>query len=134
MTMKRRDIIRELEQACKRGGIAFGVYYSHALDWRDGGDSGMKGTEHRSKQGKKANCTAQDFWFTKKGDKLYVSTIVRPEGNTVSIKSLKGFPITGIKVLGKSGEVKWAEMGDAIEIQLPSLKADSMGYALEISV
>ncbi|MCK5172462.1 MAG: alpha-L-fucosidase, partial [Planctomycetes bacterium] len=37
-----RDIIRELEVACKKAGIAFGVYYSHALDWRDGGDSGMK--------------------------------------------------------------------------------------------
>ncbi len=37
-----RDIIRELEQACKKAGLAFGVYYSHALDWRDGGDSGMK--------------------------------------------------------------------------------------------
>ncbi len=37
-----RDIIRELEQACKKAGIDFGVYYSHALDWRDGGDSGIK--------------------------------------------------------------------------------------------
>ena len=38
----KRDIIRELEQACKRGGIDFGVYYSHAIDWKDGGDGGMK--------------------------------------------------------------------------------------------
>jgi alpha-L-fucosidase len=37
-----RDIIRELEQACQRGGIEFGVYYSHSLDWRDGGDGGMR--------------------------------------------------------------------------------------------
>ena len=37
-----RDIIRELEQACEKAGIAFGVYYSHALDWKDGGDSGIK--------------------------------------------------------------------------------------------
>ena len=32
----KRDIIRELEQACIEGGLDFGVYYSHALDWRDG--------------------------------------------------------------------------------------------------
>ena len=38
----KRDIIRELEQACKRGGIDFGVYYSHSVDWADGGDAGMK--------------------------------------------------------------------------------------------
>ena len=38
----RRDIIRELEQACLKAGLDFGVYYSHALDWKDGGDSGMK--------------------------------------------------------------------------------------------
>ena len=37
-----RDIIRELEQACLNAGLDFGVYYSHALDWKDGGDSGMK--------------------------------------------------------------------------------------------
>lgn len=37
-----RDIIRELEQACKKHELDFGVYYSHSLDWRDGGDSGMK--------------------------------------------------------------------------------------------
>jgi alpha-L-fucosidase len=38
----KRDIIRELEEACKRAGIEFGVYYSHSLDWRDGGDGGMQ--------------------------------------------------------------------------------------------
>lgn len=28
-----RDPIRELKEACKRHGIHFGVYYSHAFDW-----------------------------------------------------------------------------------------------------
>ena len=35
-----RDIIRELEQACKEAGISFGVYYSQSIDWMDGGDAG----------------------------------------------------------------------------------------------
>ena len=37
-----RDIIGELEQACEKAGIAFGVYYSHSIDWKDGGDAGIK--------------------------------------------------------------------------------------------
>ncbi|MGJ8561357.1 MAG: alpha-L-fucosidase [Litorimonas sp.] len=35
-----RDLIAELETACKKAGLAFGVYYSQSLDWRDGGDGG----------------------------------------------------------------------------------------------
>ena len=29
----RRDIIKELSEACHRHGMKFGVYYSHARDW-----------------------------------------------------------------------------------------------------
>jgi alpha-L-fucosidase len=37
-----RDVIRELETACKKADLAFGVYYSHGSDWMDGGDLGIK--------------------------------------------------------------------------------------------
>ena len=33
----RRDIIKELEQACHRHGLKFGVYYSQAFDWSEPG-------------------------------------------------------------------------------------------------
>lgn len=35
----KRDIVRELHEACAAAGIAFGVYYSHNLDWADGSDA-----------------------------------------------------------------------------------------------
>ncbi|MGJ8630590.1 MAG: alpha-L-fucosidase [Glaciecola sp.] len=37
-----RDVIKEMEIAARKAGLDFGVYYSNSLDWRDGGDGGMK--------------------------------------------------------------------------------------------
>ncbi len=35
----KRDIVEELYNSCKRRGIKFGLYYSHARDWADDSDS-----------------------------------------------------------------------------------------------
>ncbi|OFX34311.1 MAG: hypothetical protein A2W92_19175, partial [Bacteroidetes bacterium GWA2_42_15] len=36
-----RDPMVELYKACKKYGIKFSIYYSHATDWMDGGDAGV---------------------------------------------------------------------------------------------
>ena len=43
----RRDIIKELHDACKNEGLAFGVYYSHNIDWADGSD--CRAAEYKEK-------------------------------------------------------------------------------------
>jgi len=36
----KRDPIAELYEACQKYGIRLGLYYSHSIDWMDGGDAG----------------------------------------------------------------------------------------------
>ncbi len=36
----KRDPIEEIYQACQKYGIRLGLYYSHSIDWMDGGDAG----------------------------------------------------------------------------------------------
>lgn len=36
----KRDVVKELYDACKKIGIDFGLYYSHNIDWMDGHDCG----------------------------------------------------------------------------------------------
>ena len=36
----KRDPIAELYEACRKYGLRLGLYYSHSIDWMDGGDAG----------------------------------------------------------------------------------------------
>jgi alpha-L-fucosidase len=53
LTPFKRDPIEELYNACKKYGIRMGIYYSHSIDWMDGGDAGVA-------QAKKANPQLND--------------------------------------------------------------------------
>src|SRR5258706_1178604 len=37
----KRDPMEEMYKACKKYGIRLGFYYSHSIDWMDGGDAGI---------------------------------------------------------------------------------------------
>ncbi len=45
LTPFKRDPIEEIYRACQKYGLRMGIYYSHSIDWMDGGDAGE--AQHR---------------------------------------------------------------------------------------
>ena len=41
LTPFKRDPIEEIYRACQNNGMRMGIYYSHSIDWMDGGDAGI---------------------------------------------------------------------------------------------
>lgn len=93
----------------------------------------MKGTGHRSEGGIRIEFETDDFWFTRKGDKVYVIALARPEDGRISVRSLKGRGVTAVRALGESAEIDWKEGAESIDIQLPDFDEAGIGYALEVS-
>ena len=92
----------------------------------------IKGTEHRSKHGFQLDVTSEDFWFTKKGNKLYVIGMVWPESGTATVRSLNEYAFTEINLLGSEKKISWRKEAEAIEIDLPEIESKELGYALEL--
>ena len=94
----------------------------------------MKGTGHREENAAKFEFESDDFWFTKKSDKVYVIALARPEDGRISVRALKDQPVLAIRALGQFDEVTWQESDEAVEVQLPAFKETGIGYALEVTL
>jgi alpha-L-fucosidase len=95
----------------------------------------MKGTSARKEHGFNTVFTAEDFWFTKKDDVVYVISLAKGVSGKVSVKALYDYrdKIKSIKVPGKKGNLKWRSENGKIEIELPENKrSDSPGFVLKV--
>lgn len=92
----------------------------------------IKGTSHRSKSGFVFDFKPEDFWFTKKENKVYVIALAKPKKNKILIKSFKNTSISKINILGVNEKTTWKQKLGGLEITLPNLPNNTLGYALEI--
>jgi arylsulfatase A-like enzyme/alpha-L-fucosidase len=97
-------------------------------------DIRMKGTKHREDNAAEMAFESSDFWFTRKGDKVYVIALARSEDGHISIQSLHGTGVTDIRLLGSSGQVSWEEGAESVDMQLPAFEDEGIGYVLEVTL
>lgn len=93
----------------------------------------LKGTEHRAKKGFSRSFSKNDFWFTAKGNAVYVISFVKPQ-STVEIKSLglSNNKVLGVSVLGSSEKVDWKQGNESLLVDLTGITVGNHGYVLEV--
>jgi len=99
----------------------------------------MKGTDSREETGFNANITPQDFWFSKKDNSVYVTSLKWPENKEVLIQSFTRLTrdelgkIISVQMLGYSEKVSWSMEEKGLKAALPSVKPNDHGYVLKIT-
>ena len=96
----------------------------------------MKSTTEREEKGFNIKFTPQDFWFTQKGNCVYVISLTKPVENMTILKSLVGCQeqIKNIKLLGAEGELKWKVEMNQVLISLPRIKNNLFEHGFVIKV
>ena len=78
--------------------------------------------------------TAQDIRFTTKGEVLYAIALGWPEDRRLAVRSLAAAAgkITGVTLLGHSGDLPWSQTADGLIVTLPDKKPCEHAFALKI--
>lgn len=97
----------------------------------------MKSTTDRANKKFEFSFTPEDYWFTAKGNYVYVISLTTQVQETISVKSLINCirKIKSIKVLGMNESLKWQASGDKVDISLPEKrKTDEPGFVLKVEL
>ncbi len=98
----------------------------------------IKGTEDREGKGFNVNITPQDFWFSKKDNNLYVTSLKWPGNKEVMIKSLTRLTrdeinkIESVQLLGCKEKISWKMEEKGLKVTLPTKRPNTYGYVLKI--
>jgi alpha-L-fucosidase len=78
--------------------------------------------------------TGEDFRFTTKGDTLFAIALAWPENGKLVVKSLGNDigKVSGVKLLGHDGELKWQQSAEGLNVELPAKRP--MEFALTLRI
>lgn len=102
----------------------------------EGGDEAvLSGTGNRAHKGFSRDFSKEDFWFSAKGNKVYVMSLTKAEG-VVRVLSLgeSAGRVSAVRMLGDDTPLEWTQQSDALEVDLSKAKSYKNGFALEVSL
>ncbi|MGD9420352.1 MAG: alpha-L-fucosidase [Verrucomicrobiota bacterium JB025] len=78
---------------------------------------------------------ASEFWFSAKGDAVFVMSLANP-GGRVRIRSLgeSAGRVTGVRLLGSDAELDWSQSAAGLEVDLTGAEIGPNGYALKVGL
>ena len=91
------------------------------------------GTTSRQETGFQLKFTAEDFWFTRKGDATYAIALATPTEGNVLIKSMAGESVSRVTLLGSDQPANWSVTDAGLVVTLPPIDHDSVGFTLKIN-
>jgi alpha-L-fucosidase len=100
----------------------------------------MTGTNEREKKGFNTNFTSQDFWFSKKDNHLYITSLKWPETNNILVQSLTRLSgdnnknISSVDLLGYDKTLSWSMNDKGIKVTLPTARPNPFGYVLKVTL
>ena len=98
----------------------------------------MKSTTHRKEHGFHLTFTHEDFWFTAKGNHVYVISLAPPRNNQASVKALAAVQdrIASIGLLGGEKGLEWVGTENEVTVTLPKEKDGKYkhGFVLDVEL
>ncbi|MCG6190107.1 alpha-L-fucosidase [Maribellus maritimus] len=96
----------------------------------------IKGTSNREKEGFNAGFTSEDFWFSKKDNIVYATSLKWPEAKNILIKAFASSEekIVKVRLLGSKSKLKWEQDSEGLKVSLPEQRPHVRGYVLKIII
>lgn len=95
----------------------------------------LAGTGHRAVTGFQRKFTKDDFWFTSKGDCVYVISM-ESEAKDFTIKTLAKdeYIVTEVSLLGDQSKMEWHQDAKGLNVVLPENLPSDIGFVLKVTL
>lgn len=132
--LESQNILREVGAWMKTNGKAIYGTKRWSIASEGQKETLLDGTGHREIKGFNRHFTAEDFWFTKKENKVYAISLVKPSEN-ILIKSFKEEigEIKGVQILGIDHDLVWEQTENGLKVNVDGLETDENGFVIEVS-